>query len=41
MRAAKSMPLFFGKKVYIQNGKFFDSPNSSGTELHIQKAIQL
>jgi len=42
MRAAKAMPIFYGRLVHLPDGSNYqDSPNSTAPELHIQKAIAL
>ncbi len=41
MRASKAMPIFYRKSIHIQWKKYIDTPNSTGIELKIGKAIGL
>ena len=41
MRASKAMPVFYWKKVNINNQCYIDSPNSTSCDLLLQKALEL
>lgn len=41
LRAAKALPLVYGKKVEIGGVHYFDTPYSSSWDVHIQKALEI